>query len=220
MSRKKYAILKGPYNQKSVRERILALFLDNVGKVVTREHIVEVAKDPKTGRQPENWHQRLSELRTDYGYTVLSLRNGRGLKVSEYMMPNTEQREIVSKRTRPTDHTWEIVLEQTGYRCAWDEDGELCGLEEGDIDSIGGGTVHLTPDHKQPYSIKPDADPTDSSKWRPLCGRHQVMKKNYWDNVTGKLNVYAIIQAASRKEKMRVYEFLRVYFDDTNPEVS
>lgn len=39
--------------------------MDNIGKVVTREQIIKVATDPKTGRIPENWHQRLSELRTD-----------------------------------------------------------------------------------------------------------------------------------------------------------
>lgn len=69
---KEYGTVKGPYKQKSVRKRIEALFLDNVGKVLSRDQIIEVATDPKTGKQPENWHQRLSELRTDYGYTILS----------------------------------------------------------------------------------------------------------------------------------------------------
>ena len=55
---------KKKYKQKSVRARIEALFLDNVGKIVTREQIQEVAADPKTGKVPENWHQRLSELRS------------------------------------------------------------------------------------------------------------------------------------------------------------
>lgn len=68
----KRAEIKGPYNQRSVRARIEAFFLDNVGKVATREQIIQVATDLRTGRVPENWHQRLSELRTDYGYTILS----------------------------------------------------------------------------------------------------------------------------------------------------
>ncbi|MGA2033312.1 MAG: hypothetical protein ABSG68_13725 [Thermoguttaceae bacterium] len=58
---------KKKYKQKSVRGRIEAFLLDHVGEIVTREQIQEVAADPESGRVPENWHQRLSELRTDYG---------------------------------------------------------------------------------------------------------------------------------------------------------
>jgi hypothetical protein len=41
------------------------------------------------------------------------------------------------------------------------------------------------------------------------------MKKNYWDSATNKLNVYAIVQSASKKDKQRVYEFLKDYFKDS-----
>lgn len=41
------------------------------------------------------------------------------------------------------------------------------------------------------------------------------MKKNYWDNRTGKLNVIAIIQAASVADKKRAYIFLRDYFKES-----
>ena len=47
-----------------------------------------------------------------------------------------------------------------------------------------------------------------------LCGRHQVVKKNFWDHSTGKLNVLAIVQCAPKKVKREVYEFLREYFGD------
>lgn len=97
---KRYGKVKGPYPQKSIRERIRALFLDNIGKVVTREQILEVAKDPVTGRVPENWHQRLSELRTDEGYTILSWRNQGYLKVSEYLMPTSRKRPKAAKRVQ------------------------------------------------------------------------------------------------------------------------
>lgn len=60
------ATIQGSYEQPSIRARLEAFFLDNLGKVAT---------NPKTGRVPENWHQRLSELRTDKGYTILSWRN-------------------------------------------------------------------------------------------------------------------------------------------------
>jgi hypothetical protein len=90
----------------------------------------------------------------------------------------------------------------------------VCGLKDGDIDPIGGGTVRLTPDHKTPHAVNANADPGDPAKWQALCGRHQVMKKNYWDDNTGWLNVSAIVQAASEQEKRAVYEFLKSYFGD------
>ena len=39
------------------------------------------------------------------------------------------------------------------------------------------------------------------------------MKKNYWDDETGWLNVVAIVQSASRAQKRVVYDFLKDYFD-------
>src|SRR5437867_8853846 len=107
---KVYGVFKGPYRQKSVKRRIEALFLDNVGKVVDREMILRAAKDPKTRKEPENWHQRLSELRTDDGYTILSWRNRGDLKVQEYLMPHTRKRKTAGKRVRPTDKAWLAVL--------------------------------------------------------------------------------------------------------------
>jgi hypothetical protein len=209
-----YAVVRGPYTQNSVRARIEAFFLENVGRVATREQIIEVATDPKTGRQPENWHQRLSELRIDYGYTILSWRNRGDLRVSEYLMPSAERRDTTGRRVRPTVEAWREALELAELRCAWEEDNQPCGLRQGDIDPVGGGTVRLTPDHRQPHSLNPNADPEDPSKWQPLCGRHQVMKKNYWDDETGWLNVIAIAQSASESEKRRLYEFLKSYFGE------
>ena len=84
-------VVMGIYTQTTVRMRIEAFFLDNIGKVATRKQIREVATDPRTGRVPKNWHQRLSELRTDYGYTILTWRNSNGLWASEYLMPSAER---------------------------------------------------------------------------------------------------------------------------------
>ncbi|MFC1965595.1 restriction endonuclease [Chloroflexota bacterium] len=208
------AVIRGTYSQNSVRARIEAFFLDNVGKVAIRDQIMEVAKDPKTGKTPENWHQRLSELRTDYGYTILTWRNRGDLKISEYLMPTTEKRQIVGKRIRPDSKIWQSVLKTANYRCVWDEDGVRCNLRDGEIDPVGGGTVRLSPDHREPHSVNPIADPNDPQEWRPLCGRHQVMKKNYWDDRTGWLNVYAIVQASSESEKREVFKFLKAYFGE------
>ncbi|MEX2179335.1 MAG: hypothetical protein WD801_11525 [Gemmatimonadaceae bacterium] len=208
-------VRKGIYNQSSIKERILAFFLDNLGKVASRDQIEEVARDPSTGKAPENWHQRLSELRTDDGYTILSNRDMKALRVSEYLMLTAQKRPTAAKRVRPTPKTWAAVLERSANACEWAEgDNTTCGLQDGDIDSVGGGTVRLTPDHKMPHSVNPTSDPHDPTHWQALCGRHQVMKKNYWDSLTGKVNAIAIVQAAPHKEKEAVYEMLKRYFGD------
>ena len=209
---KVYGIVKKKYKQASIKQRIEALFLDNIGKIISREQILQVATDPITAKQPENWHQRLSELRTDEGYTILSWRNRGWLRVEEYLMTSADKRLNVGKRVRPTKETWAKILSEAKHCCEWKEDGNRCGLEENEIDPIGGGKVKLTPDHKKPHSINPISDPTDPNQWQALCGRHQVMKKNYWDATTGKMNVYAIIQSATSIEKEIVFKFLLDYF--------
>jgi hypothetical protein len=209
---KVYGEFKGPYRQKSVKERIEALFLANLGKVLGRELILRAARDPRTKKEPENWHQRLSELRTDDGYTILSWRNRGDLKVQEYLMPNATKRKKAGKRVRPNDATWVAILERAKHCCEWSEGGCVCGLHEGDVDPVGGGRVKLTPDHNNPHSLDPNADPSDPTRWTALCGRHQVTKKNYWDSTTGKMNTYAIVQFSTRPEKEIVFRFLLEYF--------
>ena len=42
------AIIRGPYLQRSILARIEAFFLDNLGKVATREQLIEVSTNPTT----------------------------------------------------------------------------------------------------------------------------------------------------------------------------
>jgi len=202
------------YKQGSVSARIEAFFLNNIGKVVTRDQLARVAADPIDGSPRENWHQRLSELRTDKGYTILTNRDTPMLSPGEYLMPDTNRRPLAARRVIPTDTCWRLILQNAQNRCQWVEDGHACRLESGHKDPIGGGTVKLTADHMTPHSLDPSSDPDDPKKWQALCGRHQVMKKNFWDSSTGKFNLEAIIQAAGHKEKRKVYDSLKSYFDD------
>lgn len=209
--------IRGPYNQRSARAKTEALFLDNIGRIVTRAMIISVlGTNARTGEAYENWHQRLSELRTDMGYTILSNRDDPSLAVGEYVMPSPEKRAQAGRRVTPTRECWQQVLDRAANSCEWAEDGQRCSLAHGDTDPVGGGTVRLTPDHSTPHSVSPNSDPQDPSKWRALCGRHQVMKKNYWDDATGKLNLPAILQAASKADKVAAYQFLRRYFGDAD----
>ncbi|MDR0760222.1 MAG: hypothetical protein LBF74_08940, partial [Treponema sp.] len=126
-------------------------------------------------------------------------------------MPASEKRQTAGKRVRPAKDTWDAVLKRANNACEWVEGNKLCGLKKGEIDPVGGGKVKLTPDHKNPHSINPNTDPKDINQWQDLCGRHQVMKRNYWDTNTGKMNVYAIIQSSTHTEKEIVFKFLLDY---------
>lgn len=209
---KKYSEDTAEYDQKTVSQRIEALFLNNIGLVVTRAQIIRAAKDPKTGKEPENWHQRLSELRTDKGYTIWSWRDSKDLSPQEYLMPHIERRESAGRRVLPTEECWKQVMFRAQNRCEWAEDGHRCGLQHNDIDPVGGGTVKLTPDHVTPHSINPNTDRTDPKQWHALCGRHQVMKKNYWDSSSGKINISGILQSVGEKQKTEALDFLLKYF--------
>ena len=203
-----------PKSRGSVRQRILDFLLANVGDVVTGDQIKQSARDPKTKKVPENWHQRLSELRTDYGYNIQTNRDTQELKVPQYRLTSAAPGPVAGKRMKIGPQTWTMVLARAGQTCEWDEGGQRCGLRAGDTDPKGGGTVKLTPDHKTPHSVNPNINPDDPDEWQALCGRHQVMKKNFWDHRTGKLNVYALVQAASEADKKAVYQFLKSYFGD------
>ncbi len=209
-----YSADASSYDQSSVRKRLEAFFLANVGLVVTRERLLAVARDPKTGKEPENWHQRLSELRTDRGYTILSKRDWQVLFGEEYCLATVERRETAGKRIKPTKACWKAVLERADHKCEWVEDGLPCGLHEKALDPIGGGTVKLTPDHMTPHSVNPNTDPGDPAQWQALCGRHQVMKKNFWDSTTGKINLIAILQAAGLEQKREAFSFLQQFFGE------
>ena len=211
-AKKIYSKDTSEYTQSSVSKRVEALLLNNVGLVVTREQIIKAARNPQTGVEPENWHQRLSELRTDKGYTILSWRDWKELSPQEYVMPHTERRATAARRVLPTATCWEAVLERAKNCCEWTEDGQRCGLPESAIDPIGGGTVKLTPDHITPHSVNPNSDPSDPNQWQALCARHQVMKKNFWDSGTGKINIQGILQAMGEKEKREALDFLLTYF--------
>ena len=73
-------------------------------------------------------------------------------------------------------------------------------------------TITLTGYHKTPHHMDPASDPADPDAWQALCGRHQVVKKNYWDSSTGKMNYVAIVQAAPAAAKTEILRILLDYF--------
>lgn len=190
----------------SARDRIRTLFLNNIGQVVTRAQIVAAANGEVSGKDVENWHQRLSELRTDEGYTILTNRDRSSLKPGQYLMETNVTRQVKKRRYDPATKA-KLIAENPV--CQWPG----CGLREGTIDPVGGGTVRLQMDHVTPHNMDSDS-PVSAEGWQLLCGRHQVMKKNFWDDATGKLNIIAILQAATWHDKQEALRFLETAFAD------
>jgi hypothetical protein len=128
-------------------------------------------------------------------------------------MITSDRRVAAKKRTSISKDTWRKILERSNNSCEWNTGGHRCGLEEGSIDPVGGGRVKLSPDHKAPHSLDQPIDPDDAEEWQVLCSRHQVTKKNFWDDKTGKLNYMAIVQQAPMDEKQKIFDFLQSYFE-------
>ncbi len=210
MARKRLTGLIKKYSQRSIKKRIEAFFLDNIGIVVTDEHLKKVAKDPKTGKDHARWHQRISELRVDDGYTILSYRDDPALKTGEYCLVSDKKRETAKARKK-IDAKIKAMLLRASPVCVYSG----CGLREGETDPIGGGTVRLQVDHKTAHDHD-DHDGDNLENYQLLCGRHNVTKKNLWDDKTGKLNIRAILQFISKSEKKAAFEWLQSYFDENS----
>ncbi len=192
----------------SVKDRIRAFFVKNVGIVVTRQEIQVAATDPETKRVPENWHQRLSELRVDEGYDILSNRDRDRLKPGQYLLETPTPTRIAKPRARLRKADLKALFERDSYTCQWPD----CTLRKGQTDPVGGGRVVLTADHRSPHSL-PNAKWTGTLEdWQTLCARHQQKKKNLIDDRTGRKNLRELVRNAKRTVKLQIFEDLTAYF--------
>jgi hypothetical protein len=193
-----------------VKARIRAFLIANAGRVVTREQIQDAAKDPETGRVPENWHQRLSELRVDEGYDILSWRDREFLKPWQYLLDGAEPRRVAKPREYLSADEKEQLFERDGRKCQWPG----CQLGQGDRDPVGGGMVVLTADHKSPHSLPGGQWTGTLDDWQTLCARHQQEKKNFIDDRSGRHNLRELVRAAGRKVKAEILADLKAYFGE------
>lgn len=194
----------------TAKSRIKEFLIGNVGRVVTRDEIQQAAKDPVSGKIPENWHQRLSELRVDDGYDILSWRDRENLAPGQYLLESETPARAAKRRAVLSKVDREALLERDQRTCQW----PACGLREGDTDPVGGGTVVLTADHKSPHSGESSNWTGTLDDWQILCARHQQEKKNFIDDRTGRKNVRELVRTAPRSVKLQIREDLAKYFSE------
>lgn len=121
----------------SIRDRILKFFRRNVGKQITGEELRYVA-----GNKSE-WARRTRELRTEYGWPVVTRQTGRpDLPVSVYVLE--EDRQAPEHDRRITDADRRDVLMRDGHAC------RDCGWDHGRWNPSD-------PRHLEVHHVKPHA---------------------------------------------------------------
>ncbi len=189
----------------SARSRIEKLFLSNVGKVVTKSEIAEVAKISE-------WARRVRELRDEFGYSIKSHKDLPGdLKPGEYLLENPTPSPKAKERKISKDQYFR-VLARDGHKCC------SCGREPGDQNPIDENrAIKLVVDHVYPISDaeKYDIDPYGDENLQTLC---DFCNEGKWNKYAGKigeakLNLTALVRHAPRKEQYEVFEMLKRIFD-------
>jgi len=102
----------------SVRDKLLRFFRENVGKTINGEELRYVA-----GNRSE-WARRTRELRTEYGWPVVTKSNGRpDLPVGAYLLE--EDRQAPEHDRKIKDAVRRSVLRRDRYacqKCGWSQD--------------------------------------------------------------------------------------------------
>ncbi len=188
----------------SARERIKNLFLNNIGKTVTKEQISIEA-------DISEWARRVRELRDEFGYEIKSHKEMPGeLKPGEYLLENPKPNPKAKERKISKDQYFR-VLNRDGHCCL------SCGRKPGDKHPTNANKlIKLVIDHVYPISDaeKYNVDPYSDGNLQTLC---DFCNEGKWNKFSGKIgesreNLTALVRHASKEEQMRVYDMLKKIF--------
>lgn len=189
----------------AARTRILDLFMANVGQVITKEQIAEVAGISE-------WARRVRELRDELGYSIQSHKDRPGeLRPGDYILTSAEPRPSARQRKIGKDQYFRILTRDSHMCCS-------CGAKVGDRNPLDPErTIRLMIDHVYPISDaeKYGIDPYADENLQTLC---DVCNEGKWNKYAGKIgearaNLEALVRHAPAEEQRRVYEMLRAIFD-------
>jgi len=182
----------------SVKSRLRAYFIENVGRVVTSRELQDVAAPAS------EWARRVRELRDEEGWPISTQNDDVALRPGEYRLDRlhepTEQtgfRRGISQRVRAE------VLDRDGSTC------QMCGLGAGDVDPATGRTVRLHLGH----IVDKSRGGTDvASNLRTLCSTCNQGAKNLTLEKPSRIWLLQQIRRANIADQQAVYEWLAQRF--------
>ena len=181
----------------SARARILDYFKQNVGKVVNKEELIEVANI-------SDWARRVRELRDEFGYRISSFADRADLRPGQYVLEAPDPDPKARRRHIKSD-TRARILSRDGFTC------QVCGLGAGDPDpDHPHRKIRLHVDHITPISV--GGDDSDDNL-RTICNICNQNRSNLFQRDDLTIDALVFIRKQPRKVQKQVYEFLKNKFD-------
>ena len=182
------------------RARLLEFFLANPDRVLKNSELRLALGDDHS----DSWTRRLRELREPRhgGYTILSVRDRKGLRSDEYMFPAQERREPI-RTARISGRVRTEVLHRDAYTC------QHCGLARGQRYEDG---RHVTVHVHHNVADSHGGDATEENCWT-LCSRCNEGESNVGP---ARLTIEKTMSEVRRQPRFRqqeIFEYLKSVFE-------
>lgn len=178
----------------AARDRLLAYFLGHVGEVIHADTLRDV------GRISE-WARRVRELRTEFGYSILTHNDRSDLKPGEYILTSAKPQPAfarnISKEARA------LVLDRNGFTC------QMCGAAAGEEHPYDGRRVRLHIGHIRDKSLGGTDEP---SNLRALCSLCNEGTANVSLQRPDAIHLLTQVRRASTDDQRAVLDWLQQKF--------
>ncbi|MGQ0445665.1 MAG: HNH endonuclease [Beijerinckiaceae bacterium] len=181
--------------QPGSKQKLLAHFLANIGRVMDSDELARVAG-------ASEWGRRVRELRDEQGYQIQTHNDRAGLKPGQYVMISSERRladeRAISKETRAR------VLDLYGSVCY------VCGAVAGEPHPANGKPAVL---HMGHLVAKSHGGDDSVSNLRPVCMVCNTGMANIAAELPTSKRLIAELRKAPRAEQKAVWDWLKRKFE-------
>jgi len=189
-----------PDKRNNARQQILDYLLAHLGMVIDGSELRTAS-----GNISE-WARRVRELRSEFGYQILTDKDRHDLKPGQYLLETDERLPVtprnISKETRA------FVLERDGHTC------QLCGMAAGDPDPFDPTrVVRLTLGHIVEKS-KGGVDTPDNL--RAVCNNCNEGLQNAAPPLPDRIHLLALIRRATIDDQRAILVWLKQKFGNDN----
>lgn len=182
----------------SVKDRLRAYLLANIGVVVTSQQLAEVAAPAS------EWARRIRELRDEEGWPIRTHNDSSELRPNEYLLESEppEKKDITFSR-QISSRVRAEVLDRNGFTC------QMCGLTPGDIDPHTNRKVRLHVGHILDKSLGGSDEPHNL---RALCSSCNQGAKNVTAEKPSRIWLLGQVRRANVDDQRAVLEWLTKKF--------